>query len=154
MKNNNLIEELTKIESGRYGEISVARKFIHYGIPVYQPVLDNGVDLLVELNGRLQKVQVKSSRQIDYDSKGNEIVTFSLYKSKRKLQNSKYLSESIKYSNTDIDLFALYDVNNDKIYSLNRKDYNHESITIKNGYHINNDISFDNVIKQYLTNKE
>lgn len=45
---------------GTRGELLVAEEFLKRGCAVYTPLVDIGADLVVDLNGRLQKVQVKS----------------------------------------------------------------------------------------------
>lgn len=47
--------------TGGVGEMLVAAAFLKRGIPVYRPVVDTGVDLVVDINGKLQRIQIKSS---------------------------------------------------------------------------------------------
>lgn len=47
--------------TGGCGEAIVVAEFLKRGVPVYQPVVDIGADLVVDFNGKLQRVQVKSS---------------------------------------------------------------------------------------------
>ena len=51
---------------GGCGESAVAAEFLHNGIPVYTPLVDSGADLIVDINGRLCRVQVKSSLSEDH----------------------------------------------------------------------------------------
>lgn len=46
---------------GGSGEALVAAEFLRRGVPVYRPLVDNGADMVVDLNGSLKRVQVKSS---------------------------------------------------------------------------------------------
>lgn len=45
---------------GARGELFVAAEFLKRGFEVYTPLVDTGADLVVDLNGQLQRVQVKS----------------------------------------------------------------------------------------------
>lgn len=51
---------------GGCGESFVAAEFLRKGIPVYTPLVDSGADLVVDINGRLYRVQVKSSASMDH----------------------------------------------------------------------------------------
>lgn len=51
---------------GGCGEAIVAAEFLKHGIPVYRPIVDNGADLVVDIHGSLQRVQVKSSASTDH----------------------------------------------------------------------------------------
>lgn len=47
---------------GNIGEAKVLSKFVELGLPVYVPFGDNErADLIVEFNGKLNKIQVKTS---------------------------------------------------------------------------------------------
>ena len=47
--------------TGGVGEMLVAAAFLKRGIPVYRPVVDVGVDLVADINGKMQRIQVKST---------------------------------------------------------------------------------------------
>lgn len=47
--------------AGACGEEIVAAEFLKRGVPVYRPLVDVGADLVVDIGGKLQRVQVKSS---------------------------------------------------------------------------------------------
>lgn len=56
---------------GNIGEAKVLSKFIELGFPVYIPFGDNEkADLVVEFNGKLNKVQVKTS----IDAKNGNVI--------------------------------------------------------------------------------
>ena len=46
---------------GGSGEALVTAEFLRRGVPVYRPLVDNGADMVVDINGSLKRVQVKSS---------------------------------------------------------------------------------------------
>lgn len=46
---------------GALGESIVEAEFLRRGVPVYKPQVDTGADLVVDIGGALQRVQVKSS---------------------------------------------------------------------------------------------
>lgn len=49
---------------GNIGEAQVLNKFVSLGIPVYIPFGDNEkADLIAEFNGKLNKIQVKTSQK-------------------------------------------------------------------------------------------
>lgn len=52
--------ELGNRAIGARGELIVAEEFLRRGYAVYTPLVDNGADLVVDLNGQLLRVQVKT----------------------------------------------------------------------------------------------
>ena len=60
---------------GMVGESQVLAKFIELGIPVSIPFGDNcSYDLIAEFNGKLNKIQVKSSSQTREGKTNFEII--------------------------------------------------------------------------------
>ena len=49
------------VSLGKIGELTTAAKFIEHGYKVYVPLIDDGVDMVVEKNNDFKKVQVKSA---------------------------------------------------------------------------------------------
>jgi hypothetical protein len=87
---------------GNVGEAKTLSKFVELGIPVYIPFGDNEKsDLIAEFNGKLNKIQCKTSLSI----KDNKIY-FSLVSSTFHRKNGiKHV-----YSNEEIDYFSLYNI--------------------------------------------
>lgn len=108
---------------GNIGEAKVLAKFVECGIPVYIPFGDNEkADLVAEFGGRLNKIQVKTS-SVSYAGQ----TSFSLTSSTSHRKGGK----KNKYSNEEVDYFALYSIARDKIYLLKVPDKPLNSIVIR-----------------------
>ena len=95
---------------GNIGEAKVLAKFVEMGIPIYIPFGDDEkADLIAEFDGKLNKIQVKTSIK----SK-NGCSIFDLTSSTAHRTNG----ERRKYLNSEIDYFALYSLDRDKIYLI------------------------------------
>ena len=110
---------------GNIGEIKTIAKFIELGIPVYLPFgYNEKSDLIAEFNGKLNKIQVKTSLKAE---EGKMI--FSLVSSTIHRKNGvKHI-----YTNEEIDYFALYNIERDSLMlvSVNDPDIPATSITIR-----------------------
>lgn len=132
---------------GNIGEAKVLAKFVEMGIPIYIPFGDNEkADLIAEFNGKLNKIQVKTSIK----SK-NGCSIFDLTSSTAHRTNGGRR----KYLNTEIDYFALYSVDRDKIYLMKAPEKPMSLITIrfentksgkKVGVNFESDFLIENVI--------
>lgn len=108
---------------GNIGEAKVLAKFVEMGIPIYIPFGDDEkADLVAEFNGKLNKIQVKTSIK----SK-NGCSIFDLTSSTAHRTNGGRR----KYSNSEIDYFALYSLDRDKIYLMKAPDDPMTAITIR-----------------------
>ena len=108
---------------GNIGETKVLAKFVEMGIPIYIPFGDDEkADLVAEFNGKLNKIQVKTSIK----SK-NGCSIFDLTSSTAHRTNGGRR----KYSNSEIDYFALYSLDRDKIYLMKAPDNPMTAITIR-----------------------
>jgi hypothetical protein len=88
---------------GNIGEAKVILKFVELGIPVYIPFGDNEpADLIAEFNGKLNRIQVKTS-QAKMD---NGTVVFRIAKTGKK-GDSNYTRE---YKSNEVDYFACYNL--------------------------------------------
>lgn len=116
---------MTTKQIGNIGEAKVLSEFVRLGIPVYLPFGDNEkADLIAEFNGKLNKIQVKSSQKIIEDK-----VKFSLVSSTMHRQNGvKHI-----YTENEIDYFALYNLERDKVYlvSINEEGLPKNEVTIR-----------------------
>lgn len=93
---------MTTKQIGNVGEAIALAGFVQMQIPVYIPFGDNErADLIAEFNGKLQKIQVKTSEKSE-----NGKVTFSLVSSTVHRQNGvKHV-----YTKDEIDYFVLYNI--------------------------------------------
>lgn len=108
---------------GNIGEAKVLAKFVEMGIPIYIPFGDDEkADLISEFDGKLNKIQVKTSIK----SK-NGCSIFDLTSSTAHRTNG----ERRKYLNSEIDYFALYSLDRDKIYLMKVPDNPMSAITIR-----------------------
>ena len=133
---------------GNIGEAKVLSKFIELGFPVYIPFGDNEkADLVVEFNGKLNKVQVKTS----IDAKNGNVI-FDLTSSTAHRKNGM----RHKYTIDEVDYFALNNLCRDKIYLLKVTETPIDTIRFryeypKNGQtcgvHFEDDYLIDNILK-------
>ena len=108
---------------GNIGEAKVLAKFVEMGIPIYIPFGDDEkADLIAEFDGKLNKIQVKTSIK----SK-NGCSIFDLTSSTAHRTNG----ERRKYLNSEIDYFALYSLDRDKIYLMKVPDNPMSEITTR-----------------------
>ena len=84
---------------GGCGEAIVVAEFLKRGVPVYRPMVDTGADLVVDINGSLQRVQVKSSAST------RRSVCFHL--GRRNPNRGSGESCWLKYDNGSVDWYAL-----------------------------------------------
>lgn len=108
---------------GNVGEAKVLAKFVEYGIPVYLLFGDNErADLIAEFNGKLNKIQVKTSLKAE-----NGVMVFNCCSSTTHRKNGKKYS----YDKTQIDYFAFYNIQRDKIFLLPVEDCPVTSVAIR-----------------------
>ena len=107
---------------GNIGEAKVLCKFVELGIPVYLPFGDNErSDLIAEFNGKLNRIQVKTSIKAE-DGK----MIFDLTSSTQHRSNGV----KHKYTVSEVDYFACYNIARDKIFLI-AVDEPRSSITIR-----------------------
>ena len=98
---------MTTKQLGNIGEAKTLSKFVEMGIPVYVPFGDNEKsDLISEFNGKLNKIQVKTSEKIK-----DSIITFSL------VSSTMHRKDGVKhkYTKEEIDYFSLYNLEADML---------------------------------------
>ena len=135
---------------GNIGEAVAISEFVKLGLPVYIPFGDNEkADLVVEFNGKLNKIQVKTSLECK-----NGVVTFDLTSSSNHRGNGRH-----KYTSKEIDYFFCYSLQRDKSYLIKVTDTPISSINIryedtknrqKQNLHMEKDYLFSNVIYNLL----
>lgn len=92
-----------------------------YGIPVYKSIGDNSPsDIIIDINGRLLKIQIKTST---YSGKGNssaDAIQFPMCTSQEHRGKGKHL-----YTKEEVDYFIFYSPLHDDllIYENKSKDY-------------------------------
>lgn len=87
---------------GNIGELKVASFLACKGYSVFKELGDiSKIDLITEVNGRLIKIQVKSLNKVDGTYTASSIKSGPSYK--------------FKYTEKDIDAFAVYCIEEDKI---------------------------------------
>jgi hypothetical protein len=109
---------------GNIGESAVLAKFCQKGIPVYQSFGDNEkADLIAEFHGKLNKIQVKTCLHTTNGCSEFHIDW------KQMTNGSRHRAY---YTSSDIDYFALYSVERDKIFLVPIQDVlNKDSIIIR-----------------------
>ena len=116
---------MTTKQIGNIGEAKVLSEFVRLGVPVYLPFGDNEkADLIAEFDGKLNRIQVKTSQKCVDDK-----MRFSLVSSTVHRQNGvKHI-----YTDNEIDYFAFYNIERDKVYlvSINEKDLPKNEVTIR-----------------------
>lgn len=132
------IKELREISLSRYSnqqigkiaEIKTIEKFLSNGINVYIPYIDTGVDMIADFDNKLQKIQVKSSRQI----KGvqSHITVFPALKNNQLMKDGKLTNVRQKYEPGEIDYFSFYDSINDNISLIKATDIHTREVSIYN----------------------
>lgn len=128
---------------GNIGEAKVLAKFVELGIPVYLPFGDNEkTDLIADFNGKLNKIQVKTSIKAE-----NGKMKFDLTSSTLHIKNGvKHI-----YTKNEIDYFACYNIARDKIFLISIEKANYLSeITIRYEKPKNNQVQGINFEKDFL----
>lgn len=131
---------------GNIGEAKVLCKFVELGIPVYLPFGDNErSDLIAEFNGKLNRIQVKTSIKAEDGIMRFDLTSSTVHRS----QGIKH-----KYTTEEIDYFACYNIERDKIF-LVPIDEPRTTITIRyekpknsqvKGLHFEDDYLIDNIL--------
>ena len=109
---------------GNIGEAKVLAKFVELGYAVYLPFGDDEkADLVVDFNGKLNKIQIKSTNTL---LDGYYIIDF------RNCKNHKCNPDpNQKYSEQDIDYFATYCVERDTICLFKIQDMPQSAIRLR-----------------------
>lgn len=106
---------------GTLGEQALIFEFIKHGIWVSKPIGDNvPYDFIVDANGRLLRVQVKTTEHVN-----DGIMVFETNKT------NPHRNTNRKYSTEEIDLFGLYCVENGYVGLVPIKEYNSKQMKIR-----------------------
>lgn len=133
---------MTTKEQGILGEAKVLAKFVELGIPISIPFGDNcSYDLIAEFNGKLNKIQIKSSTQTSED-----VTQFKI--SKTRINRNENVTSY--YTKNEVDYFALYSVVKDQIYLVSFEDSPSVGIPIRHTKPKNNQIDRAKMDYDYL----
>lgn len=114
---------MTTKEQGIIGEAQVLAKFQSLNIPVSIPFGDNQpYDLIIDVKGKLYKIQVKTSSQTD-----NGKTTFRL----QKVRVNQSKNTVSYYKESEIDYYALYSIVRNKIFLIPFSESYNSCITIR-----------------------
>lgn len=106
---------------GNIGEARVLYELVSLGIPVYIPFGDTEkADLIAEINGRLMKIQIKTSSMIR-----REVLVFNSCSTMSKD------GSSVPYTEEDIDYFALYHTETNEVYLLEASEGTNTVISLR-----------------------
>lgn len=127
---------------GNIGEAKTIARFVELGIPVYLPFGDNErADLIAEFNGKLNKIQVKTSIKAE-----NGIVKFDLTSSTTHRKNGiKHI-----YTKNEIDYFACYNLSRDKVYLIQVDNSPNTGLSIRYELTLNRQTKNIRLEKDYL----
>lgn len=101
---------MTTKQLGNIGEAKTLAKFVELMIPVYVPFGDNEKsDLIAEFNGRLNRIQVKTSEKWE----DGKIVINLVSSTAHRKAGVKH-----KYNKSEIDYFVIYNLQSDKLLLL------------------------------------
>lgn len=96
---------------GNLGEAKVLAKFVELGVQVYIPFGDGStVDLIADFNGKLNRIQIKSTEK---DTDGSLVFSICSTTMRAGGEIQKHI-----YSADEIDYFALYSSVTDEVYLL------------------------------------
>lgn len=135
---------------GNIGEAKALLEFAKRGLSVYLPFGNNEKsDLIVEFNGKLNKIQIKTSNRIE-----NGVMIFNLY--------SVVNGVKCYYKEDDVDYFIFYHIDRDLLFMGTLKDSSKTEFRIrfeptKNGQTHNVKLEKDFLFDEYfgrLTNEE
>ena len=109
---------------GNLGEAKVLAKFVELGIQCYLPFGDGSTaDLIAEFNGKLNRIQVKSTTK---DENGS--LPFSICSTTIRADGEIHKHF---YTEEEIDYYALYSSVTDEVYLLPVKDAPNRKVTIR-----------------------
>lgn len=131
---------------GNFGEIKTISKFIELGIPVYVAFGDNErCDLIAEFNGKLNKIQCKTSLNlIDENSFKTKVIT-------KNKDDGKDVYHS--YSTEEVDYFAIYNVESDTLVLFPNSGDIKQSVTIRLSPAKNGQVKGVNLASDYTFEK-
>lgn len=130
---------------GNLGEAKVLAKFTELGVQCYLPFGDGSTaDLIADFNGKLNRIQVKSTTK---DENGS--LPFSICSTTIRADGEIHKHF---YTEEEIDYYALYSSVTDEVYLLSVKDAPSRKVTIryKEPYSSTSKRAQDYLIEKYL----
>ena len=107
---------------GNIGQAYVIAKFVELGIPVYTPVGEGyPTDLIADFKGKLNKIQIKTTEDLHDDS----------YMVWKITHQQGYHGKRIKYTNQEVDYFALYCIETKSLYLVPYEKANTNELIIR-----------------------
>lgn len=107
---------------GNIGQAYVIAKFVELGIPVYTPVGEGyPTDLIADFKGKLNKIQIKTTETLHDDS----------YMVWKITHQQGYHGKRIKYTNQEVDYFALYCIKTKSLYLVPYEKANTNELIIR-----------------------
>lgn len=95
-------------DQGILGEGQAIAKFVEYGIPISLPFGDNAsYDLIADFNGKLNKIQVKTSTQVTDGRTIFELV-------KKRINSGESIRK--RYTASEVDYYVLYSLPRKTMY--------------------------------------
>lgn len=89
---------------GNIGEVRVLSEFVKLGVPCYLPYGDgNKCDLIADFNGKLNKIQIKTTEKLNTNGAMEWKVT----------RQDGFHGNRVQYNKEDIDYFAFYCIETD-----------------------------------------
>lgn len=129
-------------DQGILGEGQVLAKFVELGIPISIPFGDNAsYDLVAEFNGKLNKIQIKSSTQTTED-----VTLFKI--SKTRINSGQNITTY--YTADEVDYYALYNIAKKEIYLVPFNQAAKKEIPIRHTLPKNNQVGRAKLDKDYL----
>jgi len=126
---------------GALGEHGVIKYLLSKSLPVFKSICDNSrIDLVTEVDGKLVKIQVKTT-----SSKDGKAWLYT----KKSCLNRKY---NYSYEEGDVDVFALYVDDIDRVFFISSKEAtkNTSSFTLRFTKPGNNQVKNINFADDYL----
>lgn len=94
---------------GNIGEARILSEFVKWGIPIYVQFGDTEkADYIADFNGKLNKIQVKTTESLSNDKSYFTVRLYSL-----STKNGKQIK--VRYSKEDVDYFGIYCIESDTV---------------------------------------
>ena len=106
---------LSSRHKGKIGELEVIKRLCSMGIPVYTPIVDDGIDIVANINGEYISIQVKST----VSKKSKDVIKFELTSNTYDSESgNKYKVKHGVYDPNKVNYFALYDIESQDLFLI------------------------------------
>ena len=131
---------------GNFGEVKTISKFVELGIPIYTSFGDNErCDIIAEFNGKLNKIQCKTSLNLLDEG------CFKVSVTSKNRENGKDIKHV--YSLDEVDYFAIYNIESDSLLLFPNTGQIKDSLTIRIKPSKNNQTKGINFVSDYTFEK-